>query len=245
MMADNVFLRGWARQIAARFGHPVWLVGSATSEENPRDVDVRVVLPDDEFEARYGPVDTWHLWLWNSVGGTPTDMAANWGRDVAKLSRSACLYVRLNIDFQVIPLSEQTKNHADKPRVRLDDLDLTSGRIVCKDCHHPGPKHAEGGCTFEIPGVGRCPCLSQYPLLVELEKEDPDLGMKMPHPGIGRQIVPVELTGLEPWQVRSITESLCSHASQYSEGNYRRCLDCGVEWIERDGVKSAVHGRSL
>jgi len=33
----------------------VWLVGSALHKvERPRDVDVRVVLPDDDFERRFG-----------------------------------------------------------------------------------------------------------------------------------------------------------------------------------------------
>lgn len=54
--ATNKYMRlkTAARKIAADIGGCAYFVGSAlTSETRPRDVDVRIVLSDEAFEARY------------------------------------------------------------------------------------------------------------------------------------------------------------------------------------------------
>jgi|SRR6266487_5933557 len=79
--ATNKYMRlkHAARKIASDLGGCAYFVGSAlTSETRPRDVDVRIVLPDDVFNARYLQtitVDEWQrqvslcewgpeLWNW-------------------------------------------------------------------------------------------------------------------------------------------------------------------------------------
>lgn len=111
------YLRGWANQMAARYGHPVYLVGSALVEDNPRDVDLAVVLPDEEFKNRFGGTYNEAMRL----GPTPEGPQPRWCAEVAKLSRQACRYhPGANIDFKV-----QDETGAPKAdRLRLDTVDL-------------------------------------------------------------------------------------------------------------------------
>lgn len=99
-------LRAWANQIAARFNAPVYLVGSALREAKPRDIDIRVVVPDDAFVARYGISATDPFLLGPDDGG---DAVRRYWTDVAKLGAfcvrhhavSANGGAGLNVDFQV------------------------------------------------------------------------------------------------------------------------------------------------
>ena len=117
---------GWANQIAARYGAPVWLVGSALDHEDlrdVRDVDVRVVLPDAAFEARFDvAVEAWARETWStwSIG------SRRWGAEMGKLSRGwMAQFHRLGVglDFQVHPIFV-ARAFWEKPRRRLDTLDL-------------------------------------------------------------------------------------------------------------------------
>jgi hypothetical protein len=128
-------LRGWANMMAARFGAPVWLVGSALTDPSARDIDVRIELPDDVFAARYGDVFDFNREGWSPAWGPGR---RRWGEDMAKLSRDALLnggrslwvvgreplnkLGGLNLDFQVQP-ELLARAYADKPRERLDELD--------------------------------------------------------------------------------------------------------------------------
>jgi len=49
-----------ATKLAGRYGHPVYLCGSALIDHNefPRDWDVRMMLPDDEFAAHFGSAES-------------------------------------------------------------------------------------------------------------------------------------------------------------------------------------------
>ena len=119
--ADHVpeHLYGWATQMAARYGHPVFLTGSALSVPSPRDWDVRCVLPDDEFSARYGiDLNVYDASIW--LPRRYPQLLAYFS-DMAKLSRSAVMGTMLNIDFQVQPLTEASK-YKNCRRKRLDLL---------------------------------------------------------------------------------------------------------------------------
>jgi hypothetical protein len=119
-------IRGWANQIAMRYSAPVWLVGSSLDVEDlraARDFDIRVVLKDAEFEARFGVEPTrfmreqWSSW---------SDGSKRWGAEMAKLSRgwmTQFAALKLNLDFQVHPFYVG-RIFYDRPRVRLDELDL-------------------------------------------------------------------------------------------------------------------------
>lgn len=98
-------LASWARFLAARFSAPVLLVGSAVYSENPCDIDIRVVMDGEHFDARFG--GGWH--------DAPPDL---WVREMAKMSRSIAIDLGLNIDLQVVP-DYRLPQHAGKPRIVL------------------------------------------------------------------------------------------------------------------------------
>lgn len=113
-------IEGWANQMAARFGHPVYLVGSALTQEKPRDYDVRIMIPDEEFVARYGPINDWLHNIW----GTWEDAGYRWGNDMAKMNRQATIILQDNIDLQVFPKTWADAVYSGKPKKRLDSLDV-------------------------------------------------------------------------------------------------------------------------
>ena len=49
-------LRAWAQEVADAEGGSVYLVGSTLKKTHPRDIDVSIVLPHDEYVRRYGPI---------------------------------------------------------------------------------------------------------------------------------------------------------------------------------------------
>lgn len=53
-----LLLRAWAQWIAWRERCTVALVGSVLQKTMPRDIDVALIWPVAEFEARFGPVPT-------------------------------------------------------------------------------------------------------------------------------------------------------------------------------------------
>ena len=122
MYIDYIKLKsvGWANQMYSRFGYPVYLVGSSLHTEYPRDIDIRITLPDEIFIARYGLINEWISDTWKPVWGVTRQ---NWARDMAKLSLDATTSIRLNIDFQVEPEKAVILWHKDKPRVRLDTIE--------------------------------------------------------------------------------------------------------------------------
>ena len=50
-------LREWAKVAAQEIGYPIYLVGSVLHKEVPRDFDVVVVIPEKEFEDKFGQLD--------------------------------------------------------------------------------------------------------------------------------------------------------------------------------------------
>lgn len=51
-------LKEAAQKTADASGFPVYLVGSVLFKEAPRDIDVSVILPSDEYEKRFKPLPT-------------------------------------------------------------------------------------------------------------------------------------------------------------------------------------------
>lgn len=118
---DAVLLREilstWATTgLYARYGHPVYLVGSALETQNfygLRDIDIVVVLPDDEFEKRFGKD-------WEYTQGGCSRAMSRWAREVGKLSAQAARTYPFNFDLKVQSESWMKARHADKPRLRID-----------------------------------------------------------------------------------------------------------------------------
>jgi hypothetical protein len=47
-------IREYAQEVANEEGYPVYLVGSVLWKPYPRDLDISMIMPVEEFEKRYG-----------------------------------------------------------------------------------------------------------------------------------------------------------------------------------------------
>lgn len=58
LMTWDIFLttREWAQEVARAEGYPVYLVGSTLWKSYSRDLDIAIILPLADFEARFGPI---------------------------------------------------------------------------------------------------------------------------------------------------------------------------------------------
>ena len=100
----NHLLFNWARSLHLAFGVGPILVGSAAVAKGWRDVDLRLVLPDDEFRVKVGStVD------YTDARRASMNVAYSfWGQQMTGLP----------IDFQFQPEGE-ARDYSDKPFVRL------------------------------------------------------------------------------------------------------------------------------
>lgn len=112
----------WANAINGFYGHPVYLVGSQiTGVEDPRDIDVVCILPDEDFEIRYGSISEWvdqgESGMWKTV-------RHKWSQDCVKKTKHGIKETRLDIDFKVVPKSWSDDIYKgiqmEFPPVRLD-----------------------------------------------------------------------------------------------------------------------------
>ena len=129
-MPHNCFtLRAWAQAsgLSARyFGCPVYLVGSALRDDDPRDIDLVVEMPDDLFVNSYGDhprqvgAEARELDAWEMSKGDPNPAPVwrRWARDCAKQSAALTLSVGRAVDFKVQP--QRAFDAHSGPRIRLD-----------------------------------------------------------------------------------------------------------------------------
>jgi hypothetical protein len=87
-MPAALHLDAFGREIEAAFGHLPYLVGTASTGKTWRDVDVRLILPDDEFDALFPSVEN----------GQPD---GRWGLLCAAISELARQRTGLPVDFQI------------------------------------------------------------------------------------------------------------------------------------------------
>lgn len=105
-MPAFLYLHEFGSQVWAAFGHPPYLVGSALlGNRTPNDIDVRLILPDDQYEQMFGDPDRTH-----SNG--------KWVSMVLAYSALGKAMTGLPIDFQI---QSQSKANAenDGPRSAL------------------------------------------------------------------------------------------------------------------------------
>lgn len=88
-MPAALHLDAFGREIEAAFDHLPYLVGTAAVGKQWRDVDVRLILPDDEFDALF-PNDI-----------RPAHQDGRWGLLCAALSELARVRTGLPVDFQI------------------------------------------------------------------------------------------------------------------------------------------------
>jgi hypothetical protein len=88
-MPAALHLDAFGREINDAFGHLPYLVGTASVGKVWRDVDVRLILPDDEFDALFPPVE---------AGRFPDGL---WSLLCAAISELARQRTGLPVDFQI------------------------------------------------------------------------------------------------------------------------------------------------
>ena len=132
-------LRREANQIAMLYGGcPVYLVGGALTDSNPRDLDVVVILPDELFVATYGddedsrvpPKMRREAWFRGRVcqfscdgfAVEPGPLWRRWARDMAKWNARLTRSIHRRVDFKTQPATLAEIHHAGRPRARLDTM---------------------------------------------------------------------------------------------------------------------------
>ncbi len=113
----------YSHALSARYyGLPVYLVGSALRDPDPRDIDIVIPVPDDLFLSMYGDAeDTLVDWA-DAIRAPRVDLPKQWlrwARDCAKQGRELTYFCHRQVDFKTQPQTYfDTFNH--KPRQRLD-----------------------------------------------------------------------------------------------------------------------------
>ena len=82
----------------AYYGGPVFLIGSALEKEEPRDIDIRVVVTKEDFERLYGKYEDFSK---EYVSGEFGPCTWSWVEDRLKRCRLAYAETNANIDFCV------------------------------------------------------------------------------------------------------------------------------------------------
>lgn len=100
-------LDAFAARIHDAFGHVPYLVGSATQGKQWRDVDVRLILPDEEFTALF------------PAHRSPHRLDLRWALLCDALSALAGEMTGLPVDFQVQQQTAVNESFAGKARVPL------------------------------------------------------------------------------------------------------------------------------
>lgn len=139
-------LNGWALHMAARFNGTVHLVGSVLHNPSPRDVDIRLVIDDHNFAARYGmelhqqeftehhPLAKRGLVSGRVVKWDDDPPSQRWVDDCAKIGGALCAIVAHNVDFKVWPESYYREPYPT-PLV----LAAPSPRWFIYNRYHPDP----------------------------------------------------------------------------------------------------------
>lgn len=100
-MPQTTLLEAFGQWIRDAFGHTAYHVGSSMHGKTWRDVDVRLILPDDEFDALFPGYRF----------GNQTD--AKWGLLCAALSTLGQQQTGLPIDFQIQSMTEANTRFGD------------------------------------------------------------------------------------------------------------------------------------
>lgn len=105
-MPAGIWLNKFGVIVRDYFGHVPYHVGSSLTTKDWRDVDVRLILPDDEFEAMFGTLRAFH---------TDPKFAAI----TLAFSALAKEMTGLPVDFQIQPQSHANKLYGDHRRSAL------------------------------------------------------------------------------------------------------------------------------
>jgi hypothetical protein len=136
---DKFNLGRACQAIADAFGHHPYLVGSVHDRPDFRDVDVRLILDDDEFDALFAGRPR----LWSYLCSTIANALAN---DTG-----------LPIDFQIQRMTEaNTKHQGQRSALGLSSLYAGGGDATPSWDHDPrcltvvGPPDLRGTCDCKV-----------------------------------------------------------------------------------------------
>jgi hypothetical protein len=139
-------LADWSRHMAARFNGAVYLVGSTLHNPDPRDTDIRIVVADHEFAARYGmpfaEIPEAERRERNGVTRTQgvrfdDGVTQRWVDDMAKLAAAISVRIQHNADIKVWP-----ESYWREPYPRPITLAAPSSRVWFCTAHCPDPATA-------------------------------------------------------------------------------------------------------
>lgn len=114
-MPAHLYLEQFGSYVWDVFGTPPYLVGTAVTSKEWRDVDVRLILEDDEFDALLGPIP----------GGMPR-ANAKWTALCLAFAALGKQMTGLPIDFQI---QRRTQANARYPGPR-EALGLVGARFA-------------------------------------------------------------------------------------------------------------------
>lgn len=115
-MPADLLLHEFGSQVWAAFGDGPYLVGSALMGKQWRDVDVRLILPDEEYE-RLGLGDPTH-----------SHYNEKWVSFTLAYSALGKAMTGLPIDFQIQQQTDANKEYGGKPRSALGTIPLRMKR---------------------------------------------------------------------------------------------------------------------
>jgi hypothetical protein len=114
---DYYVLYRYANSLRAFYGLPVYLCGSILERSNYRDVDIRIEMPDDLFNVRFGLVK---LWIEEGATGNYTNLRWKWSEECVDKTQKGWNDTLMNIDFQIYPKSYCEAMFKDKKKFKLD-----------------------------------------------------------------------------------------------------------------------------
>lgn len=108
-MPAGIWLHKFGAIVEDYFGHPPYHVGSSVRGKDWRDVDVRLILPDDEFADLFG-----------------CQLSAEVNPKLAAVTLAFCALGQqmtgLPIDFQIQKQSRANEKYGDQPRSALIEV---------------------------------------------------------------------------------------------------------------------------
>lgn len=114
-------LKQWANKVSFYYFSPVYLVGSALSNDKFRDVDIILCINDEDFNLRYGIA--WDKYVNTFQTGNYDDTTWNIALECYKRWKEANKYLGINIDFKIYPKSHfenLNRRYKDCIPLRLD-----------------------------------------------------------------------------------------------------------------------------
>jgi predicted nucleotidyltransferase len=81
--------------------YPVYLVGSVLKKDNPRDIDILCVIPDDDFEKIFNLKP--NQWKEEGKTGNWSNERYRWGSKCIAIAGILAKRLNSNVDFKFIP----------------------------------------------------------------------------------------------------------------------------------------------